>query len=58
MSLIYGTGWRRVSAFEIAYQKPYAQFANRLLAHLRKEECNGDMSNLQIRRRGDRVGFY
>jgi hypothetical protein len=21
-------------------------------------ECNGDMSNLQIRRRGDRVGFY
>jgi hypothetical protein len=22
------------------------------------EECNGDMSNLQIRRRGDQVGFY
>jgi hypothetical protein len=58
ISLMHGTSGRRVSALEIARQKPYAQFANRLLAHLRKEECNGDMSNLQIRRRGDRVEFY
>ena len=55
ISLMHGTGGRRVSALEIARQKPYAQFANRLLAHLRKEECDVDMSNLQIRRRGDRV---
>jgi hypothetical protein len=37
--------------------EPRSAMSVGLVPHLRKEECNGNMSNLQIRRRGDQVGF-